>query len=883
MGFCGCSLSDGDGTLAGDIEPVSIDSKDHILGIAPISEIFADGLKVTAVAIEYDESIDSATLSASDFTVKTEVAGQTITRAYTNTAPEKTANGVEGPFVILELSQGDATPVAPEELEGLQAITPMGDGVKPQPIEQIGNISWDPAAHPATLLSSAHGGDGKVVYISQVGDIDTTGGDIYYAFSDPNELVDNYWCLNPILDTILKPDYSDETYGRVKYNISFPENYDETKTYPAIVFLTDEDSAAGKHADVLTSGLGGVIWSDPVEQAKNECIVIVPAFQGAIVNGDYESVKNIRGNTASNSYLGILNLMDYLMEKVPNIDEDRVYVTGQGSGARAAIKMMIDRPYMFAASLLFAPDYDPAEMTKLTEANMWIVVSEGDDAALASMDACIDAIEAKGEAVSKTTWDGKASDEEFAAYVDDMLSERNNINYAVFQAGTLVQDGLTDDSAQNHVDTWRKGYSIEGLRDWLFKHKKTDDRHVDHVTTITQIFKDGQKPSAVAIEYDKVISNDSLDADWNPDFEVVLSEPWQAAVEENIGIVDIDVHVTNVYANTVPEMASEGVDGKYVIIELSADYELPIQTAMSINSVTDIGVVQVGEIAATDGEIIAPDDKVLVNDKVSRLVVDDFKPLYYTDADTGNTLMYNLYVPENYDETKSYPMVMFVHDASAVNTEISTTLTNCYGATIWATPADQAKHECFVLAPQYSTVTVTNESEYSEVLPMTMRLVAQLLTEYNIDPGRVYTTGQSMGCMMSLAMMIEDHDLFAKALLVAGQWDAEKTRPLYDKELWIAVSQGDLKAYPGMNASVAVWEEEGATVSKAIWSGQSTVEDFTAYTDAMMKEGNDIKYTAFEAGTVVPEGQDDGGGNNHMYSMRIAYGIDALRDWLLAE
>ncbi|MGH1554443.1 alpha/beta hydrolase-fold protein [Streptomyces sp. L7] len=42
--------------------------------------------------------------------------------------------------------------------------------------------------------------------------------------------------------------------------------------------------------------------------------------------------------------------------------------------------------------------------------------------------------------------------------------------------------------------------------------------------------------------------------------------------------------------------------------------------------------------------------------------------------------------------------------------------------------------------------------------------------QYSIDRKRRYTTGQSMGAMMSLGLNIKYPDLFAAAFIVAGQW-----------------------------------------------------------------------------------------------------------------
>lgn len=60
---------------------------------------------------------------------------------------------------------------------------------------------------------------------------------------------------------------------------------------------------------------------------------------------------------------------------------------------------------------------------------------------------------------------------------------------------------------------------------------------------------------------------------------------------------------------------------------------------------------------------------------------------------------YNLYIPRNYDKTRTYPLVMFIADSSVVGRETTAPLTQGYGGLIWATAAEQAKHASFVLVP----------------------------------------------------------------------------------------------------------------------------------------------------------------------------------------
>ncbi|GAB4407794.1 MAG: hypothetical protein Kow00123_20760 [Anaerolineales bacterium] len=272
-----------------------------------------------------------------------------------------------------------------------------------------------------------------------------------------------------------------------------------------------------------------------------------------------------------------------------------------------------------------------------------------------------------------------------------------------------------------------------------------------------------------------------------------------------------------------------------------------------------------------------------VSEREISLAIAGFRQEVFKDPDTGITLKYNLFIPGNYAANKAYPLVLFIHDAGVVGHDARATLTQGLGAVIWATPSEQAKHACFVLAPQYPRAIVNDNSEATADLDATVALVRAVMEQYSIDRNRVYTTGQSMGCMASIEMLVRYPDLFAAALLVAGQWDAKKMSVLTKANMWIIVSEGDRKAFPGMNASMAALEAAGAKISRATWNGRASAEEFAADVRKMIAEGNNIKYTVLAKGTVVPEGLPDDPRNNHVHTWRIAYAIEGLRDWLFAQ
>ena len=56
-----------------------------------------------------------------------------------------------------------------------------------------------------------------------------------------------------------------------------------------------------------------------------------------------------------------------------------------------------------------------------------------------------------------------------------------------------------------------------------------------------------------------------------------------------------------------------------------------------------------------------------------------FKQLEYTDPETGKSMKYNLYSPKTLEDGKSYPLVLFMADASTPGADATRPLTQGYG------------------------------------------------------------------------------------------------------------------------------------------------------------------------------------------------------------
>ena len=134
-----------------------------------------------------------------------------------------------------------------------------------------------------------------------------------------------------------------------------------------------------------------------------------------------------------------------------------------------------------------------------------------------------------------------------------------------------------------------------------------------------------------------------------------------------------------------------------------------------------------------------------------------------------------------------------------------------------------------MLAPQYSVQVVNDESQATPELEATVALVKHLTQIYAIDSNRIYATGQSMGGMMAIAMNAKYPNLFAASYLVACQWDPDVTASMAKNKIFILVSQGDKKAFPGMNAITQVLAKNGGKVARAQIDGTDSTEEINYY------------------------------------------------------
>ncbi|ODN30428.1 alpha/beta fold hydrolase [Fervidobacterium thailandense] len=179
-------------------------------------------------------------------------------------------------------------------------------------------------------------------------------------------------------------------------------------------------------------------------------------------------------------------------------------------------------------------------------------------------------------------------------------------------------------------------------------------------------------------------------------------------------------------------------------------------------------------------------------------VLEAFKPYEYVDGPAR--MKYRLFEP-NVESGKRYPLVVFLHGAGERGDDNERHITANEGATVWVRPDVQAKHPCFVLAPQcpqdgYWGTSFRVEKDPYKLVPncyvaTVLLIIEELLSIAPIDEDRIYVTGLSMGGFGTIALLTLNPQLFAAGVVVCGGGNPERLHRIKHIPLWLFHAEDD--------------------------------------------------------------------------------------------
>ena len=294
------------------------------------------------------------------------------------------------------------------------------------------------------------------------------------------------------------------------------------------------------------------------------------------------------------------------------------------------------------------------------------------------------------------------------------------------------------------------------------------------------------------------------------------------------------------------------------------------------------GGPKIGEPAMGGAKRPKPDAalQALINETLPK-----FKQTVWKNSE-GDTLAYNICAPATIEPGKKYPLVLFMADASTPGTDITLPLTQGYGGLVWATDDFQKENPCFVIVPQYPYIEVDNQWQTGKQVDMTIELIKDLCGRDPIDTDRLYTTGQSMGGMMSMYFNVKYKGFFAASLYVACEWDISKLKDFKDDKFVYIAAEGDPGGHGGQVELMELFKKEKAEYGYSTWSARLPETEQDSLASKLLQEGYSCNFITFEGNTVLPAGTDMNNlppAADHMASFNYAYKLAPVRNWLFQQ
>lgn len=165
----------------------------------------------------------------------------------------------------------------------------------------------------------------------------------------------------------------------------------------------------------------------------------------------------------------------------------------------------------------------------------------------------------------------------------------------------------------------------------------------------------------------------------------------------------------------------------------------------------------------------------------------------------GDTLSYRKLLPKNFDDSKQYPLVLFLHGAGERGSDNKKQLT--HGSELFVKNRDS--FPAIVIFPQCpqedywanvsddrSTNPISlkfpNDAEPTKALSLVMKMMDDMVNKPFVNNNQVYVGGLSMGAIGTFELLSRKPEMFAAAFSICGGGNTEAAEAYANStDLWI--------------------------------------------------------------------------------------------------
>ena len=185
----------------------------------------------------------------------------------------------------------------------------------------------------------------------------------------------------------------------------------------------------------------------------------------------------------------------------------------------------------------------------------------------------------------------------------------------------------------------------------------------------------------------------------------------------------------------------------------------------------------------------------------------------------ADTLPYRVLLPLNYDATRTYPVLFFLHGAGERGNDNEKQLT--HGGKLFVQEAVRRDHPAIIIFPQCATTSYWSnvirlhdatgkrvfhfleEGEPTRAMLLLQQLVTFVLQTYPVQKDAVYIGGLSMGAMGTYELVRRQPGIFQRAFAICGGAEPATAKKLRKTDWWIFHGLKDDVVVPAFSQAMA--------------------------------------------------------------------------------
>lgn len=167
----------------------------------------------------------------------------------------------------------------------------------------------------------------------------------------------------------------------------------------------------------------------------------------------------------------------------------------------------------------------------------------------------------------------------------------------------------------------------------------------------------------------------------------------------------------------------------------------------------------------------------------------------------SDTLKYRVMMPKNFNVSKQYPILLFLHGAGERGNDNKAQL--IHGSKFFASEVNREKYPAIVVFPQcpknsyWANVKIDRSSKPIKLkfprckkpkkpMELVIKLMEDLVSKSYVNKNQIYVGGMSMGGMGTFEILSRKPEMFAAAIAICGAGNPKKAKS-YAKStpLWV--------------------------------------------------------------------------------------------------